>query len=92
MSEPSNYGRTYWCVKTNLSKDGEIYVHADRLEMREGTLFFFGSHRREESDRPPGPEGILLMIAAGHWRAVYAASGIDGSAVAVQHWEGEVIR
>jgi hypothetical protein len=29
---PERYGRCYWCVKTKLSKEGEIYLYADRVE------------------------------------------------------------
>jgi hypothetical protein len=39
-----------------------------------------------------GNGGINLAIAPGHWTAVFAASCMDGSAVAVHHWKGEVVR
>jgi hypothetical protein len=25
---PERYGQFYWCVKTTVSDDGEIYLHA----------------------------------------------------------------
>jgi hypothetical protein len=34
----------------------------------------------------------LLALAAGKWTAFYAAACMDGSAVAVQRWPGEVER
>ena len=46
------HGRYYWCVKTPLSSNGEIYRHADGLSIRQ------------------------------QWQAAFAASCIDGHAVA----------
>ena len=40
----------------------------------------------------PAKPCIVLALAAGKWTAYYAASCLDGSAVAVQHWAGEVER
>lgn len=76
----AKYGKYYWCVKTNLSKDGEIYLMADWTEVTaNGDLLFWRSG------------GLLNMsIAAGSWKAFFAASLIDGSAVAVEHWKGEI--
>jgi hypothetical protein len=43
--------------------------------------------------RRTGERGhVNLIIPSGHWTACYAASVIDGSAVAVEHWKGEVAR
>jgi len=79
MSGPEKYGIYYWCVKTDLSEDGEIYVHADSVRVNEnGDVLFL-----QES-------GIInLSLANGTWRALFAASVFDGSAVAVMHWKGE---
>lgn len=75
------YGRWYWCIKTDLSKDGEIYVMADETQVTSnGTLVM------KRTD-PPQPN---LVIAAGHWTSFYAASVLDGSAVAVELWKGEI--
>lgn len=89
MSQPSNYGRFYWCVKVprDLSKDGEIYLMADDVMFEQGALRFV--QRREEAGK--SVERVNLLIPAGKWQAVHAASVIDGSAVAVEHWAGEVI-
>ena len=40
----------------------------------------------------PATPLTVLALAAGKWTAYYAASCLDGSAVAVQHWAGEVER
>ena len=40
----------------------------------------------------PAKPCIVLALAAGKWTAFYAASCLDGSAGAVQHWAGEVER
>ncbi len=78
---PEQYGDFYWCVKTPLSENGEVYVHADRIEYFQGVLILVGHH-----DVP------VLSFAAGQWLACFAASVLDGAAVAVAHWKGEVSR
>jgi hypothetical protein len=88
MSETgtAKYGNYYWCIKTKLSEDGEIFVMADEARvLGDGSLSMV---RKVEGK----PESINLAIAAGHWSACYAASVLDGSAVAVERWKGEVER
>lgn len=83
-----NYGRYYWCVKVtpDVSADGEIYVMADDvIVIASGTINFI---RRREDDTIT----INLGIASGKWLAYFAASLMDGSAVAVEHWKDEVVR
>jgi hypothetical protein len=75
-----SYGKSYWCVKTPLSPDGEIYVHADAVEFKDGCLVLVGS------------KGVNLAFASGQWRACFAASCLDGHAIAVEHWKGEIAR
>ena len=74
------YGRYYWCVKTPLSPDGEIYLHADGMSVRDGCLAFAGG----------GEHGINIIFAPGQWQTAFAASCLDGHAVAVEHWSREV--
>lgn len=81
----SNYGQYYWCVKVpkTLSENGEIYVHADKVSLSAtGALLFENSKDWT----------FNLVLAPGQWLACYAASVFDGSAVAVEHWKGEVDR
>lgn len=60
----------------------EIYVNADEARVSDGGALTF-----------VGDKGYpVLVIAAGRWLAVYAASCVDGAAVAVAHWAGEVSR
>ena len=75
---PARYGDKYWCIKTSISPDGEVYVMADAIEVHGGALMCVGHERQ-----------IVLTVAPGEWSA---ASVMDGSAVAVDRWEGEVIR
>ena len=42
-------------------------------------------------DGENGPS-VNLAFAKGQWLVTYAASFLDGSALAVDHWEGEVVR
>lgn len=92
MSEAREYGRLYWCVKVpkEISKSGEIYLFADDVRVREdGSLEF--EHRWETKDLTPRSfVRPNLILAPGQWIAVYAASCLDGHAVAVVHWKGEV--
>jgi len=91
LNGPARYGRYYWCIKSPLSESGEIYVHADRIETTgNGALICWGGG----GDRDENPEHRhpVMVIAPGKWSVVYAASLMDGSAIAVEHWEGEVVR
>ncbi len=83
--DPSDYGSYYYCVKSPLSEDGDIYTFADEVRFTPtgGVLFL----RKDQ-----GGEWVNLAIAPGQWKAVFSASCWDGSAVAVEHWRGEVVR
>jgi 5-methylcytosine-specific restriction endonuclease McrA len=79
------YGGFYWCVKTtrDVSADGEIYVMADDVQVTQvGALEFI----RENKERR-----VNLALAPGKWIAYFAASMIDGAAVAVEYWANEII-
>lgn len=79
-----HHARNYWCIKTSLSDDGEIFVSADQLDVTGGgALIASHNHPRNR---------ITLILAPGTWSAAYAASTDDGLALAIEHWEGEVKR
>jgi hypothetical protein len=86
MSEAHRYGRHYWCVKTPRSKSGEVYVHADEVQIVDGALVLIRK-ADDEKGRPALPN---LAFAPGHWCAFFAASVLDGNPVAVEHWKGEI--
>ena len=78
------YGKVYFGIKTDISPDWEVYAMADVVETAsDGSLIL----RRKSGGR----DHINLIVPAGHWTACYAASVIDGAAVAVEHWKGEVL-
>lgn len=77
----SNYGRLYFCIKTDLSDDGEIYATADEITITEN-----GDLIMKRSDGQ-----TMLAFSSGNWKCIFAASAIDGSAVSVEHWKGEKI-
>jgi hypothetical protein len=88
-----SYGRYFWCIKSDLSSDGEIYVRADRLEVTsDGALIAWGGRRYDEGDANPNDAHSVLIIAFGRWKAAYAADWFDGEPVAIEHWKGEVER
>jgi hypothetical protein len=82
---PSDVGKYYWCAKVtqDLSDDGEIYVYADDVVIADGAVVFL---RDSDGKRHPN-----LVVPAGKWIALFAASVFDGHAVAVEHWAGEVV-
>jgi hypothetical protein len=89
VTDASKYGNLYWCVKTNMSEDGEIYLHADSVHFTStGDVVFSKAPNTGKGNAQPTP---MLALASGHWTALYAASVIDGHAVAVEHWKGEVV-
>ena len=76
---PHNRGNLYFCVKTDLSNSGDIYLWADHVNLdQRGCLSFYGGEKGE----------LNMAFAAGSWQAVYAASLMDDSPVAVQDWPG----
>jgi hypothetical protein len=94
MREPYNYGQMYWCVKVteDLSENGDIYVNADRVSYSpNGDVIFKGTFYNKETKKYEGEEQVRLIIASGKWDAVYSASCIDGHAIAVDHWKGEIV-
>lgn len=102
---PHNYGNYYFCIKVSeeVSKDGEIYVHADRIEFRDGALLFWGrtypdksldekdpTNRWSDYDNPDSEEELNLILNKDQWKICFRASVLDGAALAVQYWSGEV--
>lgn len=77
-----NYGRYYWCIKVtrDVSSDGEILLSADEITVGpEACLIAMGSQGQP-----------VLVIAPRKWTSFYAASCMDGHAVAVDHWASEI--
>jgi hypothetical protein len=73
-----HYGTCYWCIGLSEKMPGaskalnEVYVMGERLEVHpSGTLVVLGHQ-----------DQLLLAFAPGQWRFCYAASCLDGSAVA----------
>lgn len=71
MSKPSDYGKLYWCV---ICPSERIHLFADEAKiLPDGTLALMQG------------KSILFAFAPGQWKSVYAASCLDGGAVAVEH-------
>ena len=79
LTGTAKYGNYYFCVKTSLSADGEIYVMADSVEITSSGILVFWRERTEGKT-------LNLSIAAGKWEAVFAASLVDGAPLSVEHW------
>ena len=87
------YGARYWIA--DLHDGGHITIHANRFVINGGAVEFWGCHHDQAEDtsrtapdygKPKSDEYVLFAIPADSWKAVYAASVIDGSPVAVDHW------
>jgi hypothetical protein len=90
MSKPSDYGSSYHCI--GLADGNEVLMHADRIMFTpNGDLHAIGRFRGGE-DEEQRQETTLAAFAAGQWKFHYAASVLDGSAVAVEHWPGQISR
>jgi len=83
----ARHGNYYWCIKVpeTICPRRDIYACADRTEITGGGDLVL------RQDGKQGPS-VNLAFAKGQWHVVFAASCLDGSAVAVDHWEGEVVR
>lgn len=80
MSEPHKHGRWYYCIKSELSENNEIYAYTDKAVITDsGNLILLNDNGY-----------INLALAPGKWDAIFSASCRDGSAIAVEHWAGEV--
>ena len=82
MSEPDQYGRYYWCIRIREKED--VYAHADSVNLVNGSLLLLRDKLDTESGKTQTQ--VNLAFAPGHWEYIYAASVIDGGAVAIQHW------
>ena len=74
------YGRYYWCVKTPLSSNLEIYLHADGVDP--GRL----------PELTGGDSAVNMTFGPGQWQAAFVASCMGDHAMPVEHWPGEVVR
>jgi len=80
MSTANDYGTHCWCV----TSDGDpVFVYADKIEVTAcGALIAWGGYRKEGGHVEH--EQQLWAAAPGQWRTYFAASLIDGRAVAVE--------
>jgi hypothetical protein len=94
-STAHKYGKFYWCigVSKDVSENGEIYAHADWIELQAGALVLQRAKSAGDEgtiNEATGGRQILLTLAPGQWKYAFAASVLDGHAVAVEHWPGEI--
>ena len=82
MSNSDSYGKYYWCVRVNDKE--EVYAFADIVNNVNGTLFLLSEEKDEATKETKVT--VNLAFAPGHWQTIYAASVLDGGAVAVEHW------
>ena len=80
----SDYGRFYWCVE--MSTGAKVFVHADVVRLDDGVLSLLRDRGAEHATE------VNFAAAPGSWRSIYAASQLDGHAVAVEHWDAPKAR
>lgn len=86
MTGKEQYGDRYWCV--GLADGAEVHAHAHADEVRvepSGALLLVRGRKDEK------PEQVNLAFANGQWRFLYAASTLDGRAVAAVHRPGQIV-
>ena len=71
------YGKYYWTLRTPKET---IRLHADEAEVVDGSVVF----RQKKDD---GTSIINFSAATGQWVHFYAASILDGGAIAIEHWD-----
>ncbi len=87
--ESRRYGEFYWCVALADEPTTEVYLHADAVEVTaSGSLLCKRWARVNDDERI---EQVMVAFAAGEWRFFYAASVLDGAAVSVAHWPGQIL-
>lgn len=78
-----NYGSYYWCIALTDDAGTEVYVNADSVTVENGALICW-QYKENEHNHP------TLAFAEGEWKFFFAASVMDGHAIAVNHWPGQI--
>jgi hypothetical protein len=96
LSDEHHYGQFYWCIGVDKSLGTgktrtEIYLYADGFTVGgSGELIMMGGYRADHGEKVENQLPVLV-IPAGLWKYAYAASCLDGAAVAVTKWDGQVL-
>lgn len=71
----------YYCIKVSrdISKDGEIYIHATNPDVVDGGL------RLHDEDG-----SVLMILSSGKWYTINKASLWDGAPSRVEYWAGVI--
>ena len=83
--KPYTEGRLYWLIQ--LDDGRAVTIHADEAVVgHDGSLSMVSTHRLAGEDYVPRPHPLtLLVLPAGRWDMVHAASVFDGSPIGVDH-------
>ena len=79
-------GKDYWCVKLSkpiIDKETEIYIKADNIYF-EDDFIIFGKDTKE------GLRKTFITFHKDFVACFFRASLMDGSAIDVEHWTGEI--
>jgi hypothetical protein len=78
-----SYGSYYWCVLRAKESSSHVMLWADELIVDASGALLCVGHLKD------GSKQVQSAFAAGHWRAFYAASVVDGSPIAAELWNEE---
>ncbi len=79
----AEFGELYWGVRiTRGRKKRTLFVHADRIEVRDGDLLLFGHMKNSQTE---AGSFLFRSFAHGTWHDVFAASCLDGSECSEEH-------
>jgi hypothetical protein len=93
--ESERYGQYYWLIGVGktISVDGEVYAHADEIEVTPaGALVLFRTTKVDPDGQyvPTGGKQPMLILPAWAWNLLAAASCLDGRPVATEHRKGQI--
>ncbi|MES5821907.1 hypothetical protein [Streptomyces sp. RG80] len=79
MIQSGQYGNWYYGIRLADMNNTEVNVHGDEVEFKDGSLIVW----RIKDD---GTRFVNVAFAPGVWACLFAASLLDGHAVAVEYW------
>lgn len=79
MIQPGQYGNWYYGIRLADMNNTEVNVHGDEVEFKDGSLIVW---RVKDDDT----RFVNVAFAPGQWAYIFAASLLDGHAVAAEYW------
>lgn len=85
--------KNYYCVKSDLNEFGDIYLHADEVDIEDSILVFYQNSKEIDSfDGETFEYDKRIKIMAfplGKWDCFYLANPNDNTPEFVERWDSE---